>query len=164
MKLRERRDNEMKELNNNQVQGIERLGLNRKDIEEVEKTTGWSFLQHTRGDDVRFLVKRVRRKYELVIWLHRRTHITIGVWVCHNKKKVQNQFQKKLGTWSPDGMRSVGYDDKGRNVECGHVGDWQTEIEARDFIRNIESIKRMVSEIENKLEETGLTAYLENNL
>jgi hypothetical protein len=29
--------------------------------------------------DVRFLVKRVRRKYELVIWLHRRTHITIGV-------------------------------------------------------------------------------------
>ncbi len=46
LKLRERRDNEMKELNNNQEQGIVRLGLNRKDIEEVEKTTGWSFFQH----------------------------------------------------------------------------------------------------------------------
>jgi hypothetical protein len=77
---------------------------------------------------------------------------------------VQNQFQKKLGTWCPDGMRSVGYGNEGKNVQIGHVGDWQTEIEARDFIRNIESIKRIVSEIENKLEETGLTAYLENNL
>jgi hypothetical protein len=69
----------MRELNNNQVQGIERLGLTRKEIEEVEEATRWSFLQHSGGGDVRFLVKRVRRKYELVIWLHRRTHITIGV-------------------------------------------------------------------------------------
>jgi hypothetical protein len=154
----------MRELNNNQVQGIERLGLTRKEIEEVEEATRWSFLQHSGGGDVRFLVKRVRCKYELVIWLHRRTPLTIGVWVCHNKKMVQNQFQKKLGTWCPDGMRSVGYGNEGKNVQIGHVGDWQTEIEARDFIRNIESIKRIVSEIENKLEETGLTAYLENNL
>ena len=71
-------------------------------------------------------------------------------------------FHKKLGTWCPRGMTLDGYTNQGHNPERGHVGDWRTKIKARDFMRNFGAIRVMVSEIETKLNDTGLYDVLNN--
>ena len=112
----------------------------------------------------KFGILKERGKYELVIWLHSNPEslLSIGIWVNHDKSKVQGQFHKKLGTWCPRGMTSDGYADQGHNPERGHVGDWRTQIKAKDFMRNFNKIRGMVAEIETKLNETGLYDVLNN--
>ena len=140
------------------------FGLTVKDISKVEQSTGWRYAQHSLGGDIRFCVHKERGQYELVIWLHSdpESLISIGVWANHNKGKVQRMFHKKLGTWCPRGMTSDGYTNQGHNPERGHVGDWRTKIKARDFMRNFGAIRVMVSEIETKLNDTGLYDALNN--
>ena len=125
---------------------------------------GWRYDQHTKGGDIRFYVQQSRGRYEYIIWLHSNpeSEVTIGVWMKHDKVKVQRLFRGKLGTWSPSGMTSDGYTDPGRNPERGHVGDWRTKIKAKDFVKNFNTIKKQVDEIETKLNETGLQDVLKN--
>ena len=148
----------MKTLSKVQMQKIKAFGLTVKDIVEVEKSTGWCYVQHTAGRDIRFRVHQERGKYELVIWLHSdpESLISMGIWADHGKEKLQGLFGKRLGAWCPDGMTSDGYASQGHNPECGHVGDWRTKIKARDFLKNFTMIRRMVGEIEAKLHETEL--------
>lgn len=154
----------MKTLTNAQEQKLKTFGLTVKDIVQIEKSTGWCYAQHTAGGDIRFLVQKVIGKYEFVIWLHSspESSIAIGVWADHDKRKIQEQFHKKLGAWCPNGMTSDGYANKGRNPERGHVGDWRAQIVARDFLKNLNVIRRMVGDIEKKLKETGLYDVLNN--
>lgn len=154
----------MKALTKAQEQKIKAFGLTAEDIAKVEKSTGWCYAQHTAGGDIRFLVQKVIGKYEFVIWLHSSpaSSIAIGVWADHDKRNVQEQFHKKLGTWCPNGMTSDGYARKGRNPERGHVGDWRTTIKSKDFLKDFNTIRKLVDEIETKLKETGLQDELRN--
>ena len=154
----------MKKLNHAQTQKIKAFGLTIEDISKVEKSTGWCYAQNTRGSDIRFRVQKVSGKYELVIWLHSAPEslISIGVWVDRDKGELQKLFNRKLGTWSPVGMTSDGYTNEGRNPGRGHVGDWNTDISARSFMKNFALIRKMVDEIETKLTKTGLSAVLNN--
>ncbi len=146
------------------MQKIKVFGLTIEDISKVEKSTGWCYAQHTRGGDIRFCVQKVNGKYELVIWLHSNPEslIAIGVWVDSDKGKMQKLFHRELGTWCPSGMTSDGYTHEGRNPYRGHVGDWNTDITAKSFMKNFDLIRKMVDEIETKLTKTGLSAVLNN--
>ena len=154
----------MKELNNAQRQKNKAFGLTVVDIARVEESTGWRYAQHTSGGDIRFYVQEARAKYEFVIWLHSNPEslVAMGIWVDHDKRKVQGLFHKKLGTWCPNGMTSNGYASKGRNPERGHIGDWRTKIKAKDFLKNFTTIRKLAGEIEAKLNETGLQEVLKN--
>ena len=148
----------MKTLSNEQEQNADAFGLTFESIAKVEKSTGWHYDQHTHGGDIRFYVQRVSGRYEFTVWLHSSPEslIAIGIWADHDKERMQGLFHKKLGTWCPQGMTSDGYFGKGRNPERGHVGDWRTKIKAKDFLKNFNTIRKLVDEIEAKLKETGL--------
>lgn len=154
----------MKALSKVQLQKIKAFGLTVEDMAKVEKTTGWRYDQHTAGRDIRFYVQSLKGSYEFTVWLHSNpdSEVAIGIWVDHDKRNAQELFHKKLGTWCPNGMASDGYASKGRNPERGHVGDWRTTIKAKDFVKNFNTIKKQVDEIETKLNETGLQDVLKN--
>lgn len=150
----------MKALNQKQTEAIGKIGLADDSISEVERDTQWRFCQHTNGTDIRFQIKRVRGEYEFVIWLKKK--ITIGVYVYSRKQEWQKRFREKIGDWAPEDTHPSHYTDQGTNPNKGHVGDWRSEIGAGQFLEKIESIKRMVRSITDKLEETGIWRELAN--
>ena len=152
----------MKEqLTDAQKGAIQAIGLSVEGIAKVEDATGWRFAQHTtNGSDIRFIVRKITGEYELVIWLKKK--ITVGVYVTRDKRRWQEVFSKKLGAWSPDGMDTEGYAKKGNSEIRGHIGDWKTNFNANEFMKNLEAIKVMVQSITGKLDETGISENLAN--
>ena len=150
-----------------QRNACQRIGLTEAAITQVENDTHWKFYQHTNGSDIKFEVKS-GRGYSFFVWLH--NPIDIGIYVNNNKASYQNMFREKLGNWKPerDDINCPDYDNRGRNPNTGHIGDWKTTISPDQFMEKIEDIKGMVECINDKLADediwTELDTYTRSNI